>query len=410
MQEEARRRRERYAAELAAQIAADQAARRTAWQSAQRGPGPGPTPKRGSERRAWPGGRRYDAASGLGASGGARQATGAARAAGGAGDRWADGQLAGRSRETMFKEHAQRAQPHAEAGAWLAAAGLQQGAERSGLLQASSDRGLSAALTATGKPRPAAAQLPLYPGFQESHPQGAVQGSGQHAGYPAASRQLQPAHVQERMQQPSAQQALPSSAWTHGLPTQAARPSGLAGDAVRQHVLSGQAPQLTVLPNQAWPYAPPGQAAQPGDVSMHGAQPSVQPSHAARPVRTPMYRRRSSVRMAQAGLEPGSGALAASGQQAARLRQAAYRYMPGMTVHAYHSHKYFAGMQTAEPTTLLHVYDAVQQVLLVPAGCDNMHGMCCICRTGWTAYQENRAAWVSFPEQQWRGARYMFCA
>lgn len=193
MQDEARRRRERYAAELAAQIAADQAARRAAWQSAQRGPGPGfrlPTPERGSERRAWPGGRRYDAAPRPGASSGARQASGAARAAGGAGERWADGQLAGRSRYTVIKEHAERAQAHAEAG-MLAAPGLQHGADGSGLLQASGDRGLSAAHIATGEPRPAVAHLPLYSSFQEYGPQGAMQGSGHDAAYLAGSQQTE---------------------------------------------------------------------------------------------------------------------------------------------------------------------------------------------------------------------------
>lgn len=373
MQEEARRRRERYAAELAAQIAADQAARHTAWQSAQRGPGPGsrlPTPERGSERRAWPGGRRHDAAPGLGASGGARQATGAARAAGGAGDRWADGQLAGRSRETIFREHAERAQAHAEAGTGPAAPGLLHVAELSGLLQASSDRGLSGAHTTTGEPRPAVAQIPLYPSFQEYGSQAPMQGNGHHAGYPAGSRQPQPAHLLERMQYPSAQQSLPSpAALTHGLPTQAMRPGGLLGDAVRQDVLPGQAPQvLTMLPDQARPYAPSGQAAQPG----------VLPIHGARPVRTPMYRRRSSVRMAQAGLEPGSGALAASGQQAARLRQqAAYRYMLAVDCECC-----FTLMSKVHACQMCHPFAAhvpgVHQVFLVfdlPVWYEDLHGM-----------------------------------
>ena len=330
MQDEARRRRDRYAAELAAQIAADQAARRAAWQITQRRPAPGsrlPTPERGSERRAWPGGRRYDAAPRPGASGGARQAPGAARADGRAGDQWADGQLADRCRETILKEHAKRVQAHAEAG-MSAAPVLKHGAERSGLLQASSDQRFSGAPAITGEPWPALVQLPLYPSFQEIGPQGALQGSGQHAGYPAGPRQPQPAHLQERLQHPSAQRALSTSAWTQELPTQAARPNRLPGNAVPQDVLLGLGPQLDTVPDRARPYAPSGQAAQPGDVFMHGARPGEQPGHAARPVRTPMHRRRSSVRMAQAGLEPGSGALAASGQQAARLRQqAAYRCM-----------------------------------------------------------------------------------
>ena len=363
MQEEARRRRERYAAELAAQIAADQAARRTAWQSAQRRPGPGlgsrlPTPERSSERRAWPGRRRYDAAPDAGASSAAREGTGAAGAATGAGDPWAGGQQAGsRSREATAMESAERAQAHAElgrggwgsgqvvepmrpeqalpngpselqhAGQAAAAPALQHGAHRSGLLHASSDGDLRARYAAAGGLDAVATQPPLYPSRQGYGPQAPMERSSQHAGYPAGHRRSQPGQLQGREQGFDDQQALPVSA---ARPHQATRLDGLPDHAEQQRMLPGHAVHSDG-PLHTWALnGPPPQAAQPGNMAQQGARPGALPGHAARPVRTPMYRRRSSVRMAQAGLEPGNGALAASGQQAARLRQqAAYRYALG---------------------------------------------------------------------------------
>ena len=288
-------------------------------------------------------------------------------------------------------------------GGQAAAAELQHGTESAGLLRGSSDRDPYAAHTATSELGAAAMQLPLYPNPQQYRPQAPVERSSQRAGYPAGPRHPQSAHWQERQQGSNAHQAphSPSAAQPHRLPNQAVRLSGPPGHMDRQDFVPGQGIKLDMLP---------GQAAQPGDLLSQAARPGARPGHAARTARTPMYRRRSSVRMAQAGYEPGNGPLAASEQQAARLRQqAAYRYSLPRTLDPKGDWEHVLLIQGRMHITgahaICHPYTAsrhaVQRSLLVLFACvtvERVHGMS-TCHAARTARYEHVMGLAAANEQ-----------